>query len=415
MNSTENRFSEAKRVTFYSLIIIIGLTFMKIVFGYISNSIALLSDGFHSLSDVLILSIALFAVSMLAKKPSEKFTYGYYKLEDFATLIISIIFLFIAITLLYEVVLRFLNPSPYETNYLLASVIAFISAFISFVISSKQERIAIKYNVTSLLLNAKEMKYDALLSTIVGLSLITSIYLNFPLEELVAVIISIFIIRISIMGIRDSILDLLDAWSQPEILANIRRIVTSFKEIKKVKMVRVRKAGPLIFGDIVIEVQSGMSIDKIHALTDSIELKLKEETPGLSDIIIHVEPERKKEITVCFPVNKVNNKLVISDHFGKAPFIALVLIDKIKGKYEILSIISNPYIKTPKHSGVKLARILGERGVDAVIIRNIGEAAFLSLKAYMIDIYRTKSSNIKNAISDLLSNKLEKLEKPTKE
>ncbi len=415
MASSNNKFLEARRVTMYTLIVLILLTLLKILAGYLSSSIALVADGFHSFSDVIIVLIAFIVVNMLAKKPSKRFPYGYYKLEDLATLLISVIFVIVAFNLSYEALERILNGSIARTNVGLASAIAFICSIVSYFIADRQEKVAAKFNITSLLLNAREMKYDAASSLLVGLSIILAPILYLPLEEIVAIIISILILRISIIGMKESILDLLDAWDQPEIVSKIREILLSFSNVRKVKLIRVRKAGPLIFGDIVIEVPSGMSIDQIHAMTDSIELKLREEIPSLSDIIIHAEPARKKELIVCIPVNRINDKIEISNHFGRAPLIAFISIDMDKKSFKIKSIVNNPYIKSSKHSGVKLARILGEKGVDVVIVRNIGEASFYSLKAYMIDIFRTQSTEIENAIGDLLSGKLEKLDEPTKE
>ncbi len=416
MKSASHRFIEAKKTVSYALIILIALTISKIIFGYLTSSIALLADGFHSLSDVIIVFIAFIVVSMLAKKPSERFPYGYYKLEDLGTLIISLIFIFIAYNLGYEAVTRILRGTIIKTRADTAFVVAILSAIISFIVSRIQEKLAVRYDLTSLRLNAKEMRYDAIASTLVGFSIVLTPILLLPLEELVTIIISFLILRIAVIGIKNSILNLLDAWSHPEILANIRKIVSSFSEVKKVKSIRIRKAGPLIFGDIIIGVSPELSIDETHEIMNSIESKLRKEIPSLSDIVIHAEPVEKREMIVCVSVEKTSNdELVISDHFGKAPLIAIFAVNRSEKSFKLISTMENKFIKTPKHSGIKLARALSGKGIDAVIIRNIGEAAFLALKAFMMSVYRTESRKIESALNDLINGKLEKLYHATKE
>ncbi len=416
MSSIAEKFVEAKQTALYTLFFLIIITITKIVVSIFSGSIALLADGFHSFSDVIIVAIALFVVSMLAREPSERFPYGYYKLEDFATLVISAIFFLVAINLALEAVNRILYGYLLQTNVSLASLTAFCCAVFSFFIAHRQEKIAMKYGITSLQLNAKEMKYDAVSSILVGVSVILAPYLLLPLEEIVAVIISLLIIRISVSAIRDSILNLLDAWNQPEIIAKMREIIMSFRGVKNVKSIRIRRAGPLIFGDAVIGVAAEQSFENIHRLLDAIEFELRRRIPGLSDIIIHAEPVELKESTICIPVVRVNkDKFIVSEHFGRAPFVAIITVDKDNRTFRILSIEENPFATKPKHSGVKLSRIVGEKGVDAVIVKNIGEAAYLSLKAYMINIFRTDKSNLDDVINDFLSGNVEQLRAPTKE
>ena len=74
----------SKRTLWASLIITLIFTIVEFVGGLVSNSLALLSDSFHMLSDVLALSLSMLAIYFASKAPTNRFTYGYLRLEVIA-------------------------------------------------------------------------------------------------------------------------------------------------------------------------------------------------------------------------------------------------------------------------------------------------------------------------------------------
>lgn len=81
------------------------------VFGFISNSMGLLSDAGHNLSDVASLAIALIAFKASQRKPNQRFTYGYKKATVEASVLNAII-LYVAVALiLVESIEKFFKPS----------------------------------------------------------------------------------------------------------------------------------------------------------------------------------------------------------------------------------------------------------------------------------------------------------------
>lgn len=83
---------------------------IEVVVGIINNSMSLLTDAGHNLSDVASLVLSLIAFRLAKKKSTEKFTYGYKKTTVLASLF-NAVFLLIAIGILgFESVHRLLNP-----------------------------------------------------------------------------------------------------------------------------------------------------------------------------------------------------------------------------------------------------------------------------------------------------------------
>ena len=89
---------------------------VEVVTGVINNSMSLLTDAGHNLSDVASLVLSLIAFRLAKKKSTEKFTYGYKKTTVLAALF-NAVFLLIAIGILgFESVHRLLNPEVVKGN-----------------------------------------------------------------------------------------------------------------------------------------------------------------------------------------------------------------------------------------------------------------------------------------------------------
>lgn len=91
-----------------------GLTsayfFVEVVGGILTNSLALLADAAHMLTDVGGLGLALFAVRMSMKPATPAKTYGYYRVEILAALANAVVLFLISFYILYEAYRRFQEP-----------------------------------------------------------------------------------------------------------------------------------------------------------------------------------------------------------------------------------------------------------------------------------------------------------------
>ena len=83
---------------------------VEVVGGILTNSLALLADAAHMLTDVGGLALALFAIWMARKPATQGKTYGYYRVEILAALTNAVILFFISFYILYEAYRRFKAP-----------------------------------------------------------------------------------------------------------------------------------------------------------------------------------------------------------------------------------------------------------------------------------------------------------------
>lgn len=111
--------------------IVLNLLFVivEIVAGMLNNSLALLTDAGHNVSDIGSLLISLIAIRLATLKTTKKFTYGYKKATVLASLMNAVILLAVVIVIIVEAVKRF--RSPVEVPGMTVATVAFIGIVIN--------------------------------------------------------------------------------------------------------------------------------------------------------------------------------------------------------------------------------------------------------------------------------------------
>ncbi|MFJ7736552.1 cation diffusion facilitator family transporter [Lysinibacillus sp. NPDC097287] len=108
-----------KKVLLISFIIITSYMLVEAVGGYLTNSLALLSDAGHMLSDAISLGIALLAFTLGEKVANYGKTYGYKRFEILAAVLNGVTLILIALFIFYEAIERFANPPEVATSGML--------------------------------------------------------------------------------------------------------------------------------------------------------------------------------------------------------------------------------------------------------------------------------------------------------
>lgn len=105
------------RTKTFRLSVMITLTFsyciVELVVGNITNSVALVADSFHMLSDVFALVIALAAVRF-GRRRSENNTYGWIRAEVVGANINTVFLLALCLTIVFDAIMRYVRPEPIE-------------------------------------------------------------------------------------------------------------------------------------------------------------------------------------------------------------------------------------------------------------------------------------------------------------
>lgn len=124
---------QSKKTLWISLFLTILFALIELVGGIFSGSLALISDSFHMFSDVLALGLSMIAIYYASKPPNPKFTYGYVRFEIISAFLNGLALIIIALGILYEGILRLLNPV--EIDFVMMMVIASIGLVINIILT----------------------------------------------------------------------------------------------------------------------------------------------------------------------------------------------------------------------------------------------------------------------------------------
>ena len=105
-------FVQRTKVLQISLLAIFSAFVVELIFGLISNSLALVTDSIHALLDSVVTVVLLLAARMAIKPPDAEHTYGHGKIESLGGLIGGIAIFLIACYFIYESITRLQSPPP---------------------------------------------------------------------------------------------------------------------------------------------------------------------------------------------------------------------------------------------------------------------------------------------------------------
>ncbi|KAH3837247.1 zinc transporter 5-like [Dreissena polymorpha] len=111
--------SDSRKI-FYFLCINLAFTFVEMIYGVLTNSLGLISDGFHMLFDCSALVMGLYASVMSRWKATRVFSYGFDRVEVLSGFINGLFLMVIAIFVFSESLHRLTEPPEIDTNRLLA-------------------------------------------------------------------------------------------------------------------------------------------------------------------------------------------------------------------------------------------------------------------------------------------------------
>ena len=283
-------FVQRTKVLQISLLAIFSAFLVEIVFGLISNSLALVTDSIHALLDSVVTVVLLVAARMAIKPPDAEHTYGHGKIESLGGLIGGIAIFLIACFFIYESINRLQEPP-----LILPGLFAIIGGLYT-----------IGIDIFRIVLLRKSIKkiggstlkadfYHAFMdlgSTIVAIVGILFVAYGFYHGDFIAALILGGLLAIlSIKLVYKTALDLTDIIS-PQLVKNVKEITILTKGVVDAGPILMRRSGDTIFADITISLRGDTSFDKAHEISSNVERNIKNKIPNASTTI-HFEPNWK--------------------------------------------------------------------------------------------------------------------------
>jgi cation diffusion facilitator family transporter len=279
-----------------ALVSIIGniiLFLVKFLAGTSLNSISLIADAFHSLSDVLTSVIVLLGFKLGSKPADEEHPFGHGRIEQIAALVIAFMLLIVAYDLGRASVERIIKPVTVSFNMYVV-----IFMVISGVFKEWMARFSIflgkKINSDTLIADAWHHRSDAVASLLVGLGLIFVKFGLFYIDGVFGFIVVVLLGWVGIELIKSSADFLLGKAPDKDLLSRIRDITLSVPGVLDLHDILVHDYQSSKAISLHIEVEDSLSAKEAHRIALEVQDRLKKKLKE-ANISVHIDPRGERE------------------------------------------------------------------------------------------------------------------------
>lgn len=296
-----DRTAKVTFVTLVGSVVNIILTVFKIFAGVLGRSTAMIADGIHSLSDLLSDIVVIVFVKISAKGRDKDHDYGHGKFETFATLIISLMLIVVAVNLMsggINKIRQILDGGEVSSP----GMIALWAAVASIVLKEILYRYTIiqgkALNSPMMIANAWHHRSDAFSSVGSLLGIAGAIFLGDKfviLDPITSCVISIFILVMAVKMSVPAIKELLDVSLPDDVEEKIEATAKSVKGVVDLHELKTRREGPGIIMEGHLVLDSEISLKEAHDISKKVEESLRKEFGTETQISLHLEPEDDAE------------------------------------------------------------------------------------------------------------------------
>jgi cation diffusion facilitator family transporter len=330
---------------------------------------------------------------------TKEFPYGLYKVENLVSFISAGLIFFSG----YEIARRvFLSGGTQVKLHGLAVAVTGLAVILLVVYLFARYELRKGYDLNSPALKAdsSHLKTDIASTLVVVAGLIGSACGYQFVDRVAAFVVVLFIARAGWHILVEAMRNLLDASVNYTTLENIKRVVIADPRVKEIKSVVARNSGSVIFINMEL-VCLLQTLEEASEVSKELAAAVRTTVPYVERVQISMDPVEKDYLLVAVPL--ADNKDAISEHFGKAPFLAIVKLSRDTWTQTSQEILTNPYANEDKAKGIHLSRYLSQKGVDIIYCREPleGKGPVYILESAGVRLETTDSKSLVDLITML--------------
>jgi cation diffusion facilitator family transporter len=263
---------------------------MKATAYYLTGSVGLLSDALESTVNLAAAIVALIALSIVVRPANDEFTFGFYKVEYFASGFEGGMILLAAAAIIISAIPRLIHPVPLE-QLGLGLVISTAASLINLAVSLVLMRAGKRYNSITLQADARHLMTDVWTTAgvLVGIALVMLTgYAR--LDPIIAIIVAINILFTGYRLLVRSGRGLMDISLPPEEMNTLKSILDSYQvDGIRYHALRTRQAAARKFMIVHLLVPGEWTVRHGHQVAEQVEIEVRKAIPN-SNIATHIEP-----------------------------------------------------------------------------------------------------------------------------
>lgn len=288
-----NSYASVKKILIYTLILNLIVATSKLGYGWVTNSLSMMADGYHSFFDGTSNIVGLVGIWLAYHPPDKNHPYGHKKYETFAALGISILLFLACYQVLHDAYLRLKDTIvPEVTIYSFLVMLGTMG--VNIFVMTWEKRKGKEFRSEILIADSLHTQSDIFASISVLISL-GAVYMGIPVVDAVAAFIIAILIGKTGYEILLEAAKVLSDYSRinPGL---IRDVALGVNGVWDAHDIRTRGTPSDVYVDLRLHVPPEMHIDEAHQLAHKVEDRIKEEFSEVSEVVVHIEPEDNTRI-----------------------------------------------------------------------------------------------------------------------
>ncbi len=286
--NTAARVRQIKRVLWIVLFLNLAVAIAKLTWGYISGSVAMQADGFHSLFDGTSNVIGLVGIGMAGRPADRDHPYGHGKYESYASLAIGIMLALAAYNVGSNAVAKLMQGGEPARVDAISFAVMFGTLLVNLIITTYERRVGKRIGSEILVADAAHTGSDVWvsLSVIAGL---VAVRLGYPAVDPIVALVVAGVIAWTAFGIfKQATATLSDTARIPP--SDVCAAAWTVPGVLGCHHVRTRGTEAETYVDLHVQVDPAMSVEQAHAVSADVEKLICDSFPAVVDVVVHIEP-----------------------------------------------------------------------------------------------------------------------------
>ena len=282
------RYAAVSRVLVRVFVLNLAVALAKIVFGYLSGAVSVLSDGFHSLIDASSNVVGLIGIRAASQPPDADHPYGHRKFETVASGAFIGFMALVILEVLRNAINHLIGKAPAHEITAASFVVMVVTVGVNLFVIRYETREARRLSSEMLTADALQTKADVW-SSLTVIAALAGTRLGLPmLDPIAALVVAAFIGYGGYQIARATTGILSDRSVMSD--ADVEHVVMSVPGVLGCHHIRTRGSEDHIFLDLHVWMAADMRLDEAHRVSHVVKDALMARYPKIADAIIHLEP-----------------------------------------------------------------------------------------------------------------------------
>ena len=266
------------------------LTILNIAVGLLAGSYALVSEGAHTLSDVMTTIIAYIGFEIGQKPADEEHPKGHGRAEAISGLVILVFLVVVAYEIITGAINKVVHPELITIPNTLAAIMAIVGIFTNLSISDYIIKIGKEIKSPAIIADGKHQKTDIFSSIAILVGVVVS-NMGYPiLDPIIGFVIGLLILKTAYDIGKENIDNIMGKVPSEQLIKDIENAANATEGVSNAHNVKVDYFGSYATVTLHVEMDGNMSLEESHRLVHLTQNNIMKDVPIIKSAVVHACP-----------------------------------------------------------------------------------------------------------------------------